>query len=417
MAGRPERVRRRRTHRPGLTPDRPRRGPSSGNVDLAFAELRNGVLGHGRRRQRLRRAAAAAAVASHGFTPRGRSGRTSSRSRSCSSAPSSRSPGSAGATAPSAHVARDAARRWARRHAPSGSGPPGRSRGAARCDDVARTRSRRTGHRREHRRRDRRRFELIEEGIRAMIITRTHCASRSAVAARTCPRTTGAPGSGFLIAAAITKYVYIAVTPQLRRRRPAEVLVGRADCRSRTMPSTRCCATCLAPDRRHAGIEVTSMADIPAGTGLGSSGSFTVGVLKALRAYTPRHRGEPRARRSRRAASRSTCSASRSASRTSTSPRSAGSRRSSSMPTRASTSCRSSCRPSRACTGSRTNLLLFYTGVRRSASEVLATQQARPVGGDGDRHSTTTSTEFGTSATRRSDALEAGDLDGVRRRC
>ena len=33
------------------------------------------------------------------------------------------------------------------------------------------------------------------------------------------------------------------------------------------------------------GIEITSSADIPAGTGLGSSGSFAVGLLNALRAY------------------------------------------------------------------------------------------------------------------------------------
>ena len=36
------------------------------------------------------------------------------------------------------------------------------------------------------------------------------------------------------------------------------------------------------------GIEITSMADIPAGTGLGSSGSFTVGVLKALHSHLRR---------------------------------------------------------------------------------------------------------------------------------
>lgn len=33
------------------------------------------------------------------------------------------------------------------------------------------------------------------------------------------------------------------------------------------------------------GVEITSMADIPAGTGLGSSSAFTVAVLKALKAY------------------------------------------------------------------------------------------------------------------------------------
>lgn len=33
------------------------------------------------------------------------------------------------------------------------------------------------------------------------------------------------------------------------------------------------------------GVEITSMADVPAGTGLGSSSAFTVAVLKALKAY------------------------------------------------------------------------------------------------------------------------------------
>ena len=32
-------------------------------------------------------------------------------------------------------------------------------------------------------------------------------------------------------------------------------------------------------------IEITSLADIPSGTGLGSSGSFTTALLKALHAY------------------------------------------------------------------------------------------------------------------------------------
>jgi D-glycero-alpha-D-manno-heptose-7-phosphate kinase len=37
------------------------------------------------------------------------------------------------------------------------------------------------------------------------------------------------------------------------------------------------------------GIEIVSVADIPAGTGLGSSGSFTVGLLHALHAYRRDH--------------------------------------------------------------------------------------------------------------------------------
>jgi len=44
--------------------------------------------------------------------------------------------------------------------------------------------------------------------------------------------------------------------------------------------------------RRHNGegcLEIASIADVPAGTGLGSSGTFTVGLLKALLAYKRKH--------------------------------------------------------------------------------------------------------------------------------
>jgi D-glycero-alpha-D-manno-heptose-7-phosphate kinase len=90
--------------------------------------------------------------------------------------------------------------------------------------------------------------------------------------------------SGFLIAAAIDKYVYILLHPRFVPRillkyaqmedveriedikhpliREALRLVGWQDLR----------------------LEITSMADIPAGTGLGSSGSFTTALLKALHA-------------------------------------------------------------------------------------------------------------------------------------
>ncbi len=90
---------------------------------------------------------------------------------------------------------------------------------------------------------------------------------------------------GFLIAAAIDKYVYITVHQTFeeeliikyskleRVRHPSDVqhpiireallMVGLPDCN----------------------LEITSMADIPAGTGLGSSGSFTTALLKALHAH------------------------------------------------------------------------------------------------------------------------------------
>ena len=86
-----------------------------------------------------------------------------------------------------------------------------------------------------------------------------------------------AAGHGFLIAAAINKYVYIAA----HRNFEDDVLlkyssverVARAD--EAKHPLLR---SCLLATGVGSAIEITSMADIPAGTGLGSSGSFTVGV-------------------------------------------------------------------------------------------------------------------------------------------
>jgi len=99
-------------------------------------------------------------------------------------------------------------------------------------------------------------------------------------------------GPGFLIAAAITKYVYIAVNhnfdDDVLLKYSAVERVPTSDDASH--PLLRACLKLTGIDR---GVEISSMADIPTGTGLGSSGSFTVGVLKALRAY--QHESVPNA--------------------------------------------------------------------------------------------------------------------------
>jgi D-glycero-alpha-D-manno-heptose-7-phosphate kinase len=91
--------------------------------------------------------------------------------------------------------------------------------------------------------------------------------------------------SGFLIAAAIDKYVYMT----LHQTFVQELFVKYS--RLESVPSD---AELQHPIIREAlnmvGIagpylELTSMADIPAGTGLGSSGSFTTALLKALHTY------------------------------------------------------------------------------------------------------------------------------------
>jgi D-glycero-alpha-D-manno-heptose-7-phosphate kinase len=91
--------------------------------------------------------------------------------------------------------------------------------------------------------------------------------------------------SGFLIAAAINKYVYITIH---------ETFVSDLIIKYSKLERVPNAASIEHPIFREAikllkieetNIEIASMADIPAGTGLGSSGSFTTALLKALHTY------------------------------------------------------------------------------------------------------------------------------------
>jgi D-glycero-alpha-D-manno-heptose-7-phosphate kinase len=91
-------------------------------------------------------------------------------------------------------------------------------------------------------------------------------------------------GGGHLVAAAISKYVYIAVN----RNFDDDVLLKYSQVERCPKPEDvrhPILREALLVTRTGPGIEVSSMADIPAGTGLGSSGAFTVGVLRALAAH------------------------------------------------------------------------------------------------------------------------------------
>jgi D-glycero-alpha-D-manno-heptose-7-phosphate kinase len=89
---------------------------------------------------------------------------------------------------------------------------------------------------------------------------------------------------GYLIAAAINRYVYLSVHHRfvagfLLKYSQIEEAAGIADIRH---PIIRAALQFVWPDARD--LEITSTADIPAGTGLGSSGSFTTALLCALHA-------------------------------------------------------------------------------------------------------------------------------------
>jgi D-glycero-alpha-D-manno-heptose-7-phosphate kinase len=91
--------------------------------------------------------------------------------------------------------------------------------------------------------------------------------------------------TGFLIAAAIDKYVYITLhetfVPELIIKYSKLERVASVD--EIEHPIIREAMRLVG--LKTPSLELTSMADIPAGTGLGSSGSFTTALLKALHAH------------------------------------------------------------------------------------------------------------------------------------
>lgn len=99
---------------------------------------------------------------------------------------------------------------------------------------------------------------------------------------------------GFVISAAIDKYVYVTVmrpfTPGIFLKYSKLEHVEQID--EVQHPLVREALRLL--DFRTPQLEITTLADIPAGTGLGSSGSFTTALLKALYAHRRRllHPGE-----------------------------------------------------------------------------------------------------------------------------
>jgi len=93
---------------------------------------------------------------------------------------------------------------------------------------------------------------------------------------------------GFLIAAAIDKYVYVTV---MRPFTPGIFLkyskLERVECVDEVQhPIIREAIRMLCFNTPQ--VEITTLADIPAGTGLGSSGSFSTALLKALHAHRRR---------------------------------------------------------------------------------------------------------------------------------
>jgi D-glycero-alpha-D-manno-heptose-7-phosphate kinase len=99
---------------------------------------------------------------------------------------------------------------------------------------------------------------------------------------------------GTVISTAINKYIYITVNKKFDRQIRAsysvtEIVDHLGELKHELIRE------CLRLTGVHEGIEIASISDIPsAGTGMGSSSSYTVGLLNALHAYQGLHAGAER---------------------------------------------------------------------------------------------------------------------------
>jgi D-glycero-alpha-D-manno-heptose-7-phosphate kinase len=93
---------------------------------------------------------------------------------------------------------------------------------------------------------------------------------------------------GFVISAAINKYMFIGLNPTFTD----DYLIKYSQLERRQAATEIDHQIVRAVFERHGiepGIEMVSLADIPSGTGLGSSGAFTVGLLRAVYAHKREH--------------------------------------------------------------------------------------------------------------------------------
>ena len=93
---------------------------------------------------------------------------------------------------------------------------------------------------------------------------------------------------GFWISAAVDKHIYIAIHDIF----PDQIILKYSEMeRVKTVDEIKhpLLRESLRSMGVHERIEISSLADLPEGTGLGSSGTFTVALLKGLHSYTHRH--------------------------------------------------------------------------------------------------------------------------------
>jgi D-glycero-alpha-D-manno-heptose-7-phosphate kinase len=98
---------------------------------------------------------------------------------------------------------------------------------------------------------------------------------------------------GCVLSTSINKYMYISVHPYFNSNQTVlkysetEIVDDLSAIKHKIF-------NCVLNEMKVSGVEITSTADIPAGTGLGSSSTFTVGLLHALSCYKGKYRSKAR---------------------------------------------------------------------------------------------------------------------------
>lgn len=92
-------------------------------------------------------------------------------------------------------------------------------------------------------------------------------------------------GYGAVLSAAIKRYMYIVIHPYFHDKRIRLKYSKTEDISHVDQIEHKIIRACLKRFNLEGGIEIASFADVPAGTGLGSSSAFTVGLLHALYAW------------------------------------------------------------------------------------------------------------------------------------
>jgi D-glycero-alpha-D-manno-heptose-7-phosphate kinase len=94
---------------------------------------------------------------------------------------------------------------------------------------------------------------------------------------------------GFLLSAAIDKYIYVTINRPFSEGVFLKYSSVEHEEKVENIKHAIIREALMLQNLKTPQIEISSIADIPAGTGLGSSGSFTTALIKALYAYRKRH--------------------------------------------------------------------------------------------------------------------------------